>query len=108
MISDIIILIACTDKFYCLDFDNGLGGWNNGNNYQSRGNNMGGGGGGGMRGNMDMGMKGGGNYRGGNDNWNCNNGGGMHCVHMRGLPFRASEQDIADVNKRFFKASFLA
>lgn len=24
--------------------------------------------------------------------------GGVHCVHMRGLPFRASEGDIADVS----------
>lgn len=27
-----------------------------------------------------------------------NRGGpGIHCVHMRGLPFKASEMDIADV-----------
>ncbi|XP_014211583.1 heterogeneous nuclear ribonucleoprotein H2 [Copidosoma floridanum] len=71
------------------DFDNNLG-WNNSNNFPSRGNNMGGGLGGGM----DMGMKGSGNFRN-SDNWNSNNI-GLHCVHMRGLPFRATEQDIAD------------
>ncbi|CAG9818032.1 unnamed protein product [Phaedon cochleariae] len=29
-------------------------------------------------------------------------GGGMHCVHMRGLPFKATESDISD----FFKPAF--
>lgn len=53
----------------------------------------GGGGGGGGGGGMDMK---GGNFRGSGDNWSGNSG-GMHCIHMRGLPFRATEQDIADV-----------
>ena len=40
----------------------------------------------------------GGNFRG-NDNWG-NRGGSMNipCVHMRGLPFRATEQDIGEVS----------
>ncbi|XP_034945143.1 heterogeneous nuclear ribonucleoprotein H2 [Chelonus insularis] len=65
------------------DFDGGP--WGNSNNFGSRGGGMG------MRNNMDMK---GGNYRGNNDNWGGNSG--IHCVHMRGLPFRATEQDIAD------------
>lgn len=40
----------------------------------------------------------------GGHNWNGNMGGdrgsgGMHCVHMRGLPFKATQQDVADVIK---------
>lgn len=46
----------------------------------------------GMRGSMDMK---GGNYRGNNDNWGGNSG--VYSIHMRGLPFKATEQDIADV-----------
>jgi hypothetical protein len=88
-----LYILKSNNLFENLDFDNGLG-WNSGNNFQSRGNNMGGG----MRGGMDM--KGSGNFRG-NDNWNSNNT-GVHCVHMRGLPFRATEQDIADVNIRLY------
>ncbi|XP_012219838.1 heterogeneous nuclear ribonucleoprotein H2 isoform X2 [Linepithema humile] len=65
------------------DFDNGP--WGSGNNYGSRGGNMG------MRGGMDMK---GGNYRGNNDSWGGNSG--VHSIHMRGLPFKATEQDIAD------------
>ncbi|KAL0132895.1 hypothetical protein PUN28_000552 [Cardiocondyla obscurior] len=65
------------------DFDNGP--WGGGNNYGSRGGNMG------MRGNMDMK---GGNYRGNNDSWGGNSG--VYSIHMRGLPFKATEQDIAD------------
>ncbi|XP_014480702.1 PREDICTED: heterogeneous nuclear ribonucleoprotein H2 isoform X2 [Dinoponera quadriceps] len=65
------------------DFDNGP--WGNGNNYGSRGGNMG------MRGGMDMK---GGNYRGSGDSWGGNSG--VHSIHMRGLPFKATEQDIAD------------
>ncbi|KAK0093599.1 hypothetical protein PV326_013136 [Microctonus aethiopoides] len=72
------------------DFDGGP--WAGSNNFGSRGGGMG------MRNNMDMK---GGNYRGsggggggGGDNWNGNSG--IHCIHMRGLPFRATEQDIAD------------
>jgi len=41
-----------------------------------------------------MDMKGG-NYRGNNDSWGGNSG--VHSIHMRGLPFKATEQDIADV-----------
>jgi len=67
-----------------LDFDNGP--WGSGNNYGSRGGNMG------MRGSMDMK---GGNYRGNNDSWGGNSG--VYSIHMRGLPFKATEQDIADV-----------
>lgn len=39
------------------------------------------------------------------DTWNNGGGGGgggapgLHCIHMRGLPFKASEDDIADVSK---------
>ncbi|XP_014233919.1 heterogeneous nuclear ribonucleoprotein F-like isoform X1 [Trichogramma pretiosum] len=69
------------------DYDNNS--WGNGNNFPPRGNM-----GGGMRGGMGMmEMKGSGDFRG-NDNWNSNPG--RHSVHMRGLPFKASEQDIAD------------
>lgn len=45
----------------------------------------------GMRGSMDMK---GGNYRGNNDSWGGNSG--VYSIHMRGLPFKATEQDIAD------------
>ncbi|XP_029172173.1 heterogeneous nuclear ribonucleoprotein H2 isoform X2 [Nylanderia fulva] len=65
------------------DFDSGP--WGGGNNYGSRGGNMG------MRGGMDMK---GNNYRGNNDSWGGNSG--VHSIHMRGLPFKATEQDIAD------------
>ncbi|XP_011260038.1 heterogeneous nuclear ribonucleoprotein H2 isoform X2 [Polyergus mexicanus] len=65
------------------DFDSGP--WGSGNNYGSRGGNMG------MRGGMDMK---GNNYRGNNDSWGGNSG--VHSIHMRGLPFKATEQDIAD------------
>lgn len=27
---------------------------------------------------------------------------GIHCVHMRGLPFKATQADIADVSKIFY------
>lgn len=47
----------------------------------------------GMRGGMDMK---GNNYRGNNDSWGGNSG--VHSIHMRGLPFKATEQDIADVS----------
>jgi len=77
------------------DFDNGP--WASGNNYGSRGGNMG------MRGCMDMK---GGNYRGSGDSWGGNSG--VHSIHMRGLPFKATEQDIADVNFSInFRASNL-
>ncbi|XP_033230351.1 heterogeneous nuclear ribonucleoprotein H-like [Belonocnema kinseyi] len=76
------------------DFDGGLwggggGGGGGGNNFSSRGSGMG------MRGG-GMDMKGGGNFRGSGDNWNGGGNNSMHCIHMRGLPFRATEQDIAD------------
>ena len=45
---------------------------------------------------------------GGGGNWTSNGtglgGGGGHCIHMRGLPFRATQADIADV--RLFEISF--
>lgn len=69
---------------FILDFDNGP--WGNGSNYGSRSGNMG------MRGGIDMK---GGNYRGSGDSWGGNSG--VHSIHMRGLPFKATEQDIADV-----------
>lgn len=55
-----------------------------GNNFDSRGGGMG------MRGGMDMK----GNFRGNGDAWG--GGSGIHSIHMRGLPFKATEQDIAD------------
>lgn len=76
--------------FSFADFENNVWGGNR-NNFSSgsSGMNMRSGGG------MDM-KGGGGNFRNtGGDNWNSN--AGMHCIHMRGLPFRATEQDIADV-----------
>ncbi|KAI4494974.1 heterogeneous nuclear ribonucleoprotein H [Polistes fuscatus] len=65
------------------DFDSGP--WGSGNNFNSRGSGMG------MRGGMDMK---GGNFRGSGDNWGNNTG--LHSIHMRGLPFKATEDDIAD------------
>ncbi|KAL2734393.1 heterogeneous nuclear ribonucleoprotein H [Vespula squamosa] len=65
------------------DFDSGP--WGSGNNFSSRGSGMG------MRGGMDMK---GGNFRGSGDNWGSNTG--VHSIHMRGLPFKATEDDIAD------------
>lgn len=47
----------------------------------------------GMRGGLDMK---GGNFRGSGDTWGGNSG--IHSIHMRGLPFKATEQDIADVS----------
>lgn len=50
-----------------------------------------------------MGMK---PYGGGGHNWNGNMGdrgsGGVHCVHMRGLPFKATQADVADVSVKIF------
>nr|CAD7404546.1 unnamed protein product [Timema poppensis] len=42
---------------------------------------------------------------GGGGGWNSNGAGpsGGFCVHMRGLPFRATEQDIADCATQFFR-----
>ncbi|XP_066959796.1 heterogeneous nuclear ribonucleoprotein H3-like isoform X2 [Macrobrachium rosenbergii] len=67
------------------DFDDGpgwggSGGYNDGPGWQN-GRGGGRGGPGGMKGNF-----------GGRGNWNDTG----HCVHMRGLPFRATEMDIAD------------
>lgn len=48
-----------------------------------------------------MGMKFGGGGHGGWGNGNMGNdrgSGGVHCVHMRGLPFKATQQDVADVS----------
>lgn len=73
-----------------------MGGFGNGNFGGSGGglfdggfNNMGGGGGGG-----------GGGGSGGN--FNNMRPGNAHCIHMRGLPFRATKQDVADVSYNFF------
>ncbi|XP_019869700.2 heterogeneous nuclear ribonucleoprotein H-like [Aethina tumida] len=41
-------------------------------------------------------MRGGGRSPYEGDNWNDRNNHGMHCVHMRGLPFKATQADIAD------------
>lgn len=87
------------------DFDDGPSPWGFNSSWG------GGGGGPGIRGNMGgrggsgMNMNSGGfgsmgrGGRSGGGNWN--NGGGMggggHCIHMRGLPFRATQADIADV-----------
>jgi hypothetical protein len=52
-----------------------------------------------------LGMGRGGRAGGGGGNWSSNGaglgggGGGGHCIHMRGLPFRATQADIADVRK---------
>lgn len=47
----------------------------------------------GMRGGMNMKSD---NFRGSGDTWGGNSG--IHSIHMRGLPFKATEQDIADVS----------
>lgn len=70
------------------DFDGSP--WAGSNNFPARGGNIP------MRGNIEMKNV---NFRGSGDNWSGNSGGGMHCIHMRGLPFRATEQDIADVRE---------
>lgn len=53
----------------------------------------------GMRGGLDMK---GGNFRGSGDTWGGNSG--IHSIHMRGLPFKATEQDIADVGFKLIKS----
>lgn len=69
-------------------YDNGGGGpWNNGRNM---GGPRGGGGGG-------QGMMGGGGGWSGN-NWNAPPSRPLYIVHMRGLPFKANEDDIATVS----------
>ena len=55
------------------------------------------GGGGGFGGGGGMG-RGGGRTPNYSDMYESTTG---HCVHMRGLPFAATEQDILEVNKRF-------
>ncbi|GLG99799.1 RNA-binding protein fusilli, partial [Gryllus bimaculatus] len=94
------------------DFDDGpspwgfSSSWGGGGGPGMRGS-MGGRGGSGMNMNMSMnssgfgGMGGLGRGRsgGGGNSWNSNGagmGGGGHCIHMRGLPFRATQADIAD------------
>lgn len=58
---------------------------------------------GGPRGGRGFAMKPGGGNNGGRGGGGGGGGGGMwqndggHCVHMRGLPFRATESDIAEV-----------
>lgn len=70
-------------------YDNGGGPWNNG---RSMGGPRGGGGGGqGM-----MGGGGGGGWSG--NNWNAPPSRPLYVVHMRGLPFKANEDDIATVS----------
>ncbi|KAG8241960.1 Heteroproteinous nuclear ribonucleoprotein H [Homalodisca vitripennis] len=67
------------------DFDDGPwegnGPWSNGS---------------GPRGMQGRGMKSGSMYGGGMNNSGGWNGGGQHSIHMRGLPFRANQTDIAD------------
>ncbi|CAL4200949.1 unnamed protein product, partial [Meganyctiphanes norvegica] len=75
------------------DYDDGPG-WGSGGYNDSPGG-WSGGGRGGRGGPGGMGMKGG-NMGGGRGGSNWNNGTG-HCVHMRGLPFRAAEEDIEDL-----------
>ena len=60
-----------------------------------------------------LGMGRGGRPGGGGGNWTSNGtglsgggGGGGHCIHMRGLPFRATQADIADVRLFEFSLSF--
>ena len=104
------------------DFDEGPGSWGfnsswgGGGGPGMRGNLGGRGGGVNMNMNMNSGGFGGlGMGRGGRagggaggGNWSSNrgglgggggggSGGGGHCIHMRGLPFRATQADIADV-----------
>jgi Predicted membrane protein len=106
----IIMYIFCG----CLgfgDFDDGPGSWGFNSSW-------GGSGGPGLRGNLGsrsgglnmnmnsggfggLGMSRSGRHGGGGGNWTSNGtglgGGGGHCIHMRGLPFRATQADIADV-----------
>lgn len=72
-------------------YDNGGGPWNSGRN-------MGGPrGGGGSGGQSMMGGGGGGSGWNGN-NWNAPPSRPLYVVHMRGLPFKANEDDIATVS----------
>jgi hypothetical protein len=104
------------------DFDDGPGSWGFNSSWGS-------GGGPGLRGNLGsrgsglnmnmnsggfggLGMGRGSRSGGGGGNWASNGtgmggggGGGGHCIHMRGLPFRATQADIADV--RLFEISVL-
>ena len=111
------------------DFEDGPGSWGFNSSW-------GGGGGPGMRGNlggrgggvnMNMNMNSGGfgglgmgrggrsGGGGGGGNWSSNRGGmgggggggGGHCIHMRGLPFRATQADIADVRPVIREVSIL-
>ena len=115
-----IVIIRCIFLCCCVgfgDFDDGPGSWGFNSSW-------GGGGGPGLRGNLGsrgsglnmnmnsggfggLGMSRGGRPGGGGGNWTSNGtglgGGGGHCIHMRGLPFRATQADIADV--RLFEIS---
>lgn len=83
----IYIFLICLSRFVfnvTARFDNDYDvGWNNSSN-----------------GNMnDSGSRNSFGGGGGNDGWdNDQSEDGMHCVHMRGLPFKASQSDIADVS----------
>jgi hypothetical protein len=97
------------------DFDDGPSPWGFNSSWGSGGGpglrgNLGGRGGGlnmnmnsGGFGGLGMGRGGRAGGGGGGGNWSSNGtglgGGGGHCIHMRGLPFRATQADIADVSK---------
>lgn len=110
------LLSCCVSGFG--DFDDGPSPWGFNSSWGSGGGGPGlrgslGGRGGGLNMNMNMnsggfgglGMGRGGRSGGGGGNWSSNGtglgggGGGGHCIHMRGLPFRATQADIADVSK---------
>lgn len=71
-------------------YDNGGGPWNSGRNM---GGPRGGGGGQGI-----MGGSGGGGGGWSGNNWNAPPSRPLYVVHMRGLPFKANEDDIAAVS----------
>lgn len=75
-------------------YDNGGDPWNSG---RSMGGPRGGGGGGqGMMGGSSGGGGGGGGWN--SNNWNAPPNRPLYVVHMRGLPFKANEDDIATVS----------
>lgn len=80
-------------------YENGGGPWNSGRNM---GGPRGGGGGG-------QGMMGGGGGGGGwsGNNWNAPPNRPLYVVHMRGLPFKANEEDIATVSIFIFNNKIL-
>lgn len=67
-------------------YDNGGGPWNSGRNM------------GGPRGGGGQGMMGGGGGGWNGNNWNAPPNRSLYVVHMRGLPFKANEDDIAAVS----------